>query len=190
VGTCTRTVLVTSSDPCGVKMCITAVTDSNCALDGGDDDEAYDHFSLSAARRFLDSHKGRQSIGVLGFEVEPGELVGILERYKKLHPKLLIRDDVSTYVDRRCIGKGGSSTRSIEMGRMSVLEVTCICMYVCIHACMHACMYVYICIYICVCVYIYVYMYTYIHIHIYIMCIYVMCVCVCVFVCVCVLYNM
>jgi len=124
-GACTRAVLVTSSDPCGVKMVITAAADGVCANDkgGAHPDEPYDHFQGNFVQGFFDAHNDRQSIGVLGFEVARGELETILERYKRLHPKLLISDQIAVYTDTRSIGHGTVAKRTIETGRMSILEV-------------------------------------------------------------------
>jgi len=75
IGGGTRTLLVTSSDPCGVKVCITAPhTDcrSSCNSDGSpascstasdsstQEDGLYDHFALKLVERFKTSHSGRQ----------------------------------------------------------------------------------------------------------------------------------
>ena len=118
-GESSRTFLVTSSDPCGVKLCITAPTGN------GDihENEPYHHFQGTFVRQFFASHNDRQCIGVLGFEVECGELEGILERYKKLHPKLLLSTDLKTYSDTRRIGSGAHTQHTLEIGRMSMLEV-------------------------------------------------------------------
>jgi len=65
VGGGTRTLLVTSSDPCGVKLCITAphgddVPCSSSASSADCVEEMYDHFSLWHVERFKASHSGRQ----------------------------------------------------------------------------------------------------------------------------------
>jgi hypothetical protein len=126
-GANTRAVLVTSSDPCGVKMIITTATQGENSqtevLEDPDGTEPYGHFRASFVKQFFDSHNDRQSIGVLGFEVSCGELHVILERYKKLHPSLLISDDIATYTDTRVIRRGANQSSTIEMGRMSLLEV-------------------------------------------------------------------
>ncbi|KAJ1482295.1 hypothetical protein T484DRAFT_1804189 [Baffinella frigidus] len=136
----TRTLLVTSSDPCGVKVCITAPhpsPDRSCNSEGtspastptasdsptNEEDNAYDHFSLKLVERFKASHSQRQCVGVLGFEVALGALDAILERYRTHHPALLLRNEPSTYSDSRTIGGRGGKARTVELGRMRVLEV-------------------------------------------------------------------
>jgi hypothetical protein len=110
-----------------VKICITAALEhtparSEVGVDE-DDDEPYHHFRASFVQRFFDSHNDRQSIGVLGFEVLCGELERIFERYKKLHPNLLVCDDITTYTDSRVIQNSINISRNVEMGRLSLLEV-------------------------------------------------------------------
>ncbi len=74
-------------------------------------------------KTFFDTHNDRQSIGVLAFEVPRGRLAGIRERYKMLHPELLLHDDIVTYSDDRTIRGSAMATRTISMGIMSILEV-------------------------------------------------------------------
>jgi hypothetical protein len=52
-----------------------------------------------------------------------GELERIFERYKKLHPNLLVCDDITTYTDTRVIQNSINISRNVEMGRLSLLEV-------------------------------------------------------------------
>ena len=89
---------------------------------GIDEDEPYVHFRASFVKRFFEAHNSRQSIGVLGFEVPHGELTRIHERYAQLHPQLLIAD-IATYIDSRVIERGTGTRSSLEIGRMSILEV-------------------------------------------------------------------
>lgn len=114
---------MTSSDPCGVKLCITAESESEAEARSAEEDEPYRHFRAQFVRQFFDAHNDRQSIGVLAFEVPCGQLAGIQERYKKLHPKLLLHDDIIEYSDDRTIRESAEKARTISMGIMSVLEV-------------------------------------------------------------------
>lgn len=77
----TRSVLVTSRDPNGVQILVTAIDDS---VEQTDD---YHHFDSENLRRFYKSHSNRQGIAVLGFKANDVSLVH--ERYKKLHPNLI-----------------------------------------------------------------------------------------------------
>jgi hypothetical protein len=104
-----------------VKLCITALRDSEG--EGTGEDEPYNHFRASFVKKFFDTHNNRQSIGVLAFEVPKGQLAGIRERYKKLHPELLLHKDIITYSDDRTISGSAMAPRTISMGIMSVLEV-------------------------------------------------------------------
>eukprot|EP00961_Rhodomonas_salina_P009206 125288-Rhodomonas_salina.1 len=116
-GVGTRSVLVTSADPCGVKMCITAArTDGH--NENQQEQEPYAHFSSDHVKRKAEAHNGRQCIGVLGFEVSKGSLEGILGRYRKLHPNLLVQDIIHQYKDTRTVNQ-----HSIDLGTMKVFEV-------------------------------------------------------------------
>jgi hypothetical protein len=66
-GVATSSFLVTSSDPRGVKICVTSIRES----EGTDPQEPYQHFDANNVRRFLDAQNGREGIAVLGFEVTP-----------------------------------------------------------------------------------------------------------------------
>ena len=50
---------------------------------------AFDHFAAYHLERFAAYHGGEQGVAVLGFEVAHGDLDGVLQRYRTLHPKLL-----------------------------------------------------------------------------------------------------
>lgn len=65
VGATTSSFLVTSSDPRGVKLCVTSVREGNAS----NQKEPYHHFDACNVERFFKAHDGRQGIAVLGFEV-------------------------------------------------------------------------------------------------------------------------
>jgi hypothetical protein len=65
IGTNTSSFLVTSSDPRGVKLCVTSIKANNDT----NQKEPYQHFDAYSVQRFFDAHNGRQGIAVLGFEV-------------------------------------------------------------------------------------------------------------------------
>ena len=64
-GAATSSFLVTSSDPRGVKLCVTSINDP-CDTN---QKEPYEHFNAGNVRRFLSAHQNRQGFAVLGFEV-------------------------------------------------------------------------------------------------------------------------
>mmetsp|Transcript_404 Transcript_404/g.629 ORF Transcript_404/g.629 Transcript_404/m.629 type:complete len:706 (+) Transcript_404:471-2588(+) len=84
----TRTVLVTSKDPVGVQIVVTAL-DQGSNLDDGVVDE-YCHFNAANLHRFFSQHSNRQGVAVLAFEVTNGSIETIYQRYTLLHPSLLI----------------------------------------------------------------------------------------------------
>ena len=51
---------------------------------------SFDHFAASHLERFAAYHGGEQGVAVLGFEVAHGDLDDVLQRYRTLHPKLLL----------------------------------------------------------------------------------------------------
>jgi len=53
---------------------------------------AFDHFAAYHLERFAAYHGGEQGVAVLGFEVAHGDLDGVLQRYRTLHPKLLLAE--------------------------------------------------------------------------------------------------
>ena len=95
----TNTVLLTTKDPHGVQIVVTALTSAsgcdanNDASEYDDDDDKYDHFDSSHLVRFFGAHSDRQGISVLAFEVTSGSIDTICQRYAKLHPKLLMTKD-------------------------------------------------------------------------------------------------
>eukprot|EP00804_Cyclotella_cryptica_P005646 CCRYP_000041-RA/>CCRYP_000041-RA protein AED:0.08 eAED:0.08 QI:234/1/1/1/1/0.87/8/1429/370 len=92
-----KTVLVTSNDPMGIQIVV-----SSRDNEVGDDvhDEKYLHFDAANMDTFFRAHANRQGIAVLAFEVGPGCLQEIHQRYSQLHPQLLVdqyKDGVQTY---------------------------------------------------------------------------------------------
>lgn len=84
----TNSVLVTSSDPNGIQIIVTSPSED----EGGGKEQGegrYLHFDASNVDQFYNAHSNRQGIAVLAFEVGPGCLQQLFERYSKLHPKLL-----------------------------------------------------------------------------------------------------
>mmetsp|Transcript_11403 Transcript_11403/g.21044 ORF Transcript_11403/g.21044 Transcript_11403/m.21044 type:complete len:703 (-) Transcript_11403:90-2198(-) len=82
----TNSVLVTSSDPNGIQILVTSVTNDKGAEKLG---EYYHHFDASNVDKFYNAHSKRQGIAVLAFEVGPDCLDQIFRRYSELHPNLL-----------------------------------------------------------------------------------------------------
>ncbi|CAE7383036.1 unnamed protein product [Symbiodinium pilosum] len=96
----TRTMAVTSSDDEGVKFVITAHKDKSmsdfASADGHpaakrqkSEKETLDHLDAGHLERFSQHQAGRQGVAVLGFQVKPGQLDGIVSKYAEKHPKLL-----------------------------------------------------------------------------------------------------
>jgi len=95
-GKSTRSFVVTSKDPEGVKFVITAHKEKridNVPINGASTSPSgacYDHFDAVHLERFGQYHHGRQGCAVLGFSVGEGEVDAIKARYQQLHPKLLV----------------------------------------------------------------------------------------------------
>lgn len=102
----TRTVLVTSCDPRGVQILVTAVDPKSSDNNGKD---AFGHFDAARVHRFLQAHDSRQGIACLAFHVE--NVKQVYERYQKLHPALIA--DYQEYP-----GDAGADSRTVK-----VLEV-------------------------------------------------------------------
>jgi len=83
---CTNSVLVTSSDPRGIQVLVTA-QDANAQRDS---EEKYLHFGSENIETFFRSHSNRQGVAVLSFEVVGrGDLDVLYQRYLSMHPGLL-----------------------------------------------------------------------------------------------------
>jgi len=93
----TDSVLVTTVDPKGVQIVVTAKS-SESPGSNSNSRVRYPHFSAQALDRFYAAHAGRQGVAVLAFEVsERGGVDALYERYAKLHPKLLLDEQVQVY---------------------------------------------------------------------------------------------
>jgi hypothetical protein len=78
----TRSVLVTSRDPQGVQILITAMDPTSSV-----DRDPMRHFDAGTVQRFLNNHDQRQGIAVLAFLVE--NVRTIRDRYQTRHPNLV-----------------------------------------------------------------------------------------------------
>jgi len=90
-----RSVLVTTKDPNGVQIVVTALGKDSTSSEG----DKYSHFGASNIQRFFDSHSNRQGIAVLSFEVTSGSIDNLYQRYVKMHPKLVTSQGIQTYED-------------------------------------------------------------------------------------------
>jgi len=98
----TRTFVITSKDPSGVKFVVTAHNKLDMQALGERPDaegqpeakrpkaEAADHFSAAHLARFSRHRAGREGVAVLGFAVAEGGVARIRDKYAELHPKLLV----------------------------------------------------------------------------------------------------
>jgi hypothetical protein len=101
----TRSVLVTSSDPSGAKFIVTAMEDPNFSVTGSrsssnnkqQQPDAMHHFDAQRVQDYFAAHNNRQGIAVLAFDVD--DLSSILDRYMKLHPKLVADHSVYHHDD-------------------------------------------------------------------------------------------
>ena len=127
----TKSVLLTTRDPNGVQIVVTALSNNgNDNHDNVDNDDGkyigtgdvkYAHFDSANLRRFFDAHAGRQGIAVLAFEVTAGSIDVIQRRYAALHPKLLIEANNANFGE-----KTTNMIRSYEGedgGIITILEV-------------------------------------------------------------------
>mmetsp|Transcript_15957 Transcript_15957/g.49642 ORF Transcript_15957/g.49642 Transcript_15957/m.49642 type:complete len:724 (+) Transcript_15957:73-2244(+) len=102
----TRSLVLTSPDPEGVKFVVTAheehgIADLSPEEDvpgsAGRDAGTWDHFDASHLARFSRHRSGREGIAVLGFLVPAGGVEKIRARYAELHPKLLLPGTPCSY---------------------------------------------------------------------------------------------
>jgi hypothetical protein len=127
IQTNTRSVLVTSSDPTGAKFIVTAIDPDiisasvSAAVDANNkhhDSTMYHHFDAKRVQDYFQAHNNRQGIAVLAFEVD--DVQAILDRYRKLHPKLVA--DYSVYHDHNDNRHHGDDNKSKTV-KTEVLEV-------------------------------------------------------------------
>ena len=125
---------VTSSDNEGVKFVITAHKDKSmtdfASADGHpaakrqkSEKEAFDHLGESHLERFSQHQAGRQGVAVLGFQVNSGELDGIVAKYAEKHPKLLPPGMPKEYPGVRILEvyayyQGEKGTTEVDCGTM------------------------------------------------------------------------
>ena len=108
----TRSLLLSTVDPSGVRFVITCDRSAAASPQSGPVEaaeaatavgevtvaemeesttaEPFDHFARSHLERYFAYHNNAQGVAVLGFELEPGELALVQERYEALHPKLVV----------------------------------------------------------------------------------------------------
>jgi len=111
-GSSSRSLIVNSSDPNGVKFVLTShqtLRLNQLSADGLNElaskkakaevtsTDAFEHFDIANLERFAKCHSGRQGIAVLGFLVSTGGVNTIRAKYEELHPKLLILDSPRSY---------------------------------------------------------------------------------------------
>lgn len=101
----TQSVVISSSDPQGARFVVTALQGSR-GTKKQKTEEKYAHFQASHLERFFAQHADRAGMAVLCFRATPGSLKLIYERYRSLHPKLIVhpegvltfsREDGATY---------------------------------------------------------------------------------------------
>lgn len=122
----TRSVVLTSSDPEGVRFVLTShksnrldellAPEEAAAKRARSEVAKFDHFDTEHLRRFATCHNGRQGIAVLGFIVPAGGLDTIRAKYAELHPKLLLSEAAKVYAGAKILeayayykGETGSS---------------------------------------------------------------------------------
>ena len=100
-GSETRSVLLSTVDPTGVKFVLTCQQDKGSEAsdaypakrirkDADANTESLDHFSATHLDRFAAYHRGAQGVAVLAFELAHGDLDKVLARYEEQHPKLIV----------------------------------------------------------------------------------------------------
>jgi len=132
-GTQTRSVLCTSSDAQGVKIAITCLKEEGSAavcspsrgeVANDDSAEMYTHFKRDAIDRFYGSHVGRMGIAVFGFEVDAGCLEQVFSNYQRMHPNLLVDNQIHTYEDSRTVKHSGAGFHQVlPQGTLKMIEV-------------------------------------------------------------------
>jgi hypothetical protein len=127
----TRSVLVVSQDPKGIKFVITGAKseaagkrkheDSSASASAGEHFCEYDHFAAAKVDHFSQCHNGYQGISVLGFELpQDGALEATAKKYQELHPALYAGQ--YSYRDTRTVADASGHRREVVLGAMTVLE--------------------------------------------------------------------
>ena len=95
----TRSVLLATVDATGVRFVVTCkqATDGQLNTKRQKPRSTPAHLAAAHLDRFRAYHNGAQGVAVLGFEVALGNLDVVLERYRLLHPKLLVDGEVHAY---------------------------------------------------------------------------------------------
>jgi hypothetical protein len=106
IPTNTRSVLVTSRDPTGAKFIVTAIDNAHLNKKHHSEDSMH-HFDAQRVQDYLAAHQNRQGIAVLAFQVD--DLHSILDRYRKLHPKLVADHSIYENID------GKTKTQVLEV---------------------------------------------------------------------------
>jgi 4-hydroxyphenylpyruvate dioxygenase-like putative hemolysin len=81
----TRSLLVTSRDPCGVQIVVTSADPATNQASSLENE--MHHFDASKVNEFFQSHHGFQGIAALAFAVQ--DLERIKDNYERLHPALV-----------------------------------------------------------------------------------------------------
>lgn len=86
----TRNVVVTTKDPNGVQFVVSSTKNANEKCE--ENSEIYKHFDSKEIQTFYQEHANRQGIAVLAFEVTDGNIDALYDRYKSMHPELIVPD--------------------------------------------------------------------------------------------------
>lgn len=107
-GASTKSLLVSSSDPQGVKFVFTAHNELKMGELKGDESpakkqkiepEPFAHFDMANLVRFSNNQAGRQGVAVLAFQCNRGDIDFIQASYGEKHPKLLAPSGPHAYAD-------------------------------------------------------------------------------------------
>jgi len=106
-GASTTSLLVSSSDPQGVKFVFTAHNEFKMSELKGEEapkrqkiePEPFAHFDMANLVRFSNNQAGRQGVAVLAFQVGRGDIDAIQTSYGQKHPKLLTPGGPHAYAD-------------------------------------------------------------------------------------------
>ena len=86
----TRSLLLSTVDPSGVRFVVTCNRAAAAGTPSAEQAaQPLDHFGGAHLERHFSYHNGAQGIGVLGFELGPGQLDLVQARYEAHHPTLI-----------------------------------------------------------------------------------------------------